>query len=471
LPEFADDSDSDGEAEERSSQGPIPSVTIQVHEPEDKGTGADFNSLEDGQGKESDGVWKPVMVYEMLKVPSRSATLFYSGSLPSSDTFEMVCAPTDAVEQALTNKWIDASKLQQAIDGAMYWAGTAGYSDYATSLVALGFMEKIYNTLGDATISPAIVGSPLGSAKWLGIGESHTYKELYKHPDMEMQREEAFACICYMETGLDISPDIFRKVVAMSSGDSIFVAGGLLCDPLEFQCKSLVKRLIGNFGKPGVTLLVPPPSPLCREPNPEDWQVINHDPYDGRRLEDAFGGTTLHLSFTGWRMQVDSSRNGNDRGIVDKEVEMYEALVSAHERGKWIADLDALTALAKSSATHTHDFYYKSGCSHGPEARTTGEATSTSSSNMKAGGAQFDANEDHIVTVASWEELLDFLHKPNGPALTLSHRNWMARLAIVSLAVMKGMKVFINDGFCFRCYEEIKGQWALDMLEKTLFIC
>ena len=73
--------------------------------------------------------------------------------------------------------------------------------------------------------------------------------------------------------------------------------------------------------------------------------------------------------------------------------------------------------------------------------------------------------------MVSWEELLDFLHQPNGPALALSHRNWTARLATVSLAVMKQMRVLINDGFCYACYEEVKSSWGPDVLEKTLFIC
>lgn len=366
----------------------------------------------------------------------------------------------EQVEQAMTNQWINSTTLRRSIEAVTYWAATIGFRDYASSLLALGIIEKVYSAFGDATITPSIVKAPLHSAKWLGIGDTHTYKELNNHPNLEMQREEAFSCISYLETGLDLAPEVFKKVVAVSVGDSIFVAGGLLCDPVDLQKKSLIKRLIGNFGKPGIALLIPPPNPLCRQSMPEDWKLINHDLYQGGTVDDAFSGTTLHLSFTGWSMQVDTSRNKNDRGVVDKEVEMYEALVSVHESGKWIADLDVLTAISKSSFDQHHDFFYKVRCTHEQTSMNTGLACSEMS---------FD--DCPVITIGSWEELLDFLNRPKGPALALTHGNWTARLAITSLAVLRCIRVFTNDGFCRDCYIELRDSWPSELFERTLFIC
>jgi hypothetical protein len=390
----------------------------------------------------------------------RSAALFTTGA--PGDEWSSTVVDFETVSQAFSSDWVNKEALRESIKVMTH---SLGFRNYASSLLALGFIEQIYKGLGDATITPSIIKSPLHAAKWLGIGEAHTYKELVKHPEMELSREETFSCICYLETGLNLGPKVFEKVIAISSEDSIYVAGGLLCDPIELRRKSLVKRLIGNFGKPGLALLVAPPNPLCRQPSPEDWKLINHDIYDNGAVENTFNSTTLHLSFTGWSMQIDSAANTSESGLVDKEAEIYEALVSVHERGKWVADLDILTATSKSCFDPEHEFYYKVGCDHDRSFVKPIEKLSNNTPDI-----QIDVTEP-LLTIKSWEEFMDFLQHPNGPVLVMSYRNWTVRLAIASLAVMRKMRVFVNNGFCYDCYEELRASRKAEFSIRSIFIC
>src|SRR5258706_7397956 len=130
------------------------------------------------------------------------------------------------------------------------------------------------------------------------VVEEFTFEE--RHQDsgfapLSLTRGETFALIETFETGsLNPDPAALSHVMAMSSGDSIFVAAQLLVDPVESQClkPSLVCRIQGNIGKPGVVVLIPPPELQVKPRDSTDWKVINHSPFDGN-LIDSFQGTSL----------------------------------------------------------------------------------------------------------------------------------------------------------------------------------
>lgn len=143
------------------------------------------------------------------------------------------------------------------------------------------------------------------------------------------------------ESGLyDVNPDSLSNVMAVSSGDSIFVAAPLLCDPSEKPLEQEIRRVLGNIGRPGIVLLVPPEAPRIKAPVKKDWKLINLDEYDGGE-QDCFSNTSLHLSFTGASFPIDVGSFGGQ----DTEVYMLETLVSVHEKGRWAADLDVLKAM------------------------------------------------------------------------------------------------------------------------------
>ena len=205
---------------------------------------------------------------------------------------------------------------------------------FFASLRALAAAYGVYENLDGATISPQGVTQPIHKAKWAGRFKHHSSSN-------EMNRLETFACITYFESdGLDLAPSQFTNVMAISSPDSIYVSAWLVCDPAERQPANAICRLHGNVGKAGLILLVPPTDPQILDEGIDNWKIIDReDLFDGTK-SDHFKDTSLHLRFTDWSLSVDVGEAG--RGRRNAEASIVEALVSVHDRGKWIADLDIL---------------------------------------------------------------------------------------------------------------------------------
>jgi hypothetical protein len=55
--------------------------------------------------------------------------------------------------------------------------------------------------------------------------------------------------------------------------------------------------------------MVPPHEPRIR-PLGHDASLVSHPPYDGT-LTDSFQGTSLHLSFTTWKVPLDWDSTGD----------------------------------------------------------------------------------------------------------------------------------------------------------------
>ena len=92
--------------------------------------------------------------------------------------------------------------------------------------------------------------------------------------------------------------------------------------------------------------LAPGRSNAIRPQNPDYWHVVNYEEFDGKYIN-ALDGTSLHLGFSGYEQPLFAGEHGNHR--VD--VLFIEAMVSLHDRGEWIADLDILAADKSSLAT------------------------------------------------------------------------------------------------------------------------
>lgn len=407
-------------------------------------------------------------------------------------------APLDVLEKALELDLLDAGRMRFALEAAVNKAPTHGHEDFAVSLAALGLATSAYANLGEASISPRVVAKPLCSAKWLGRGHGSAYKTLTELGSKTcMTREETFSCIAYLDYGLDIELQAFKNVMAISCGDSIYVASALLRDPLDQEDSRPVRRIIGNVGKPGLALLVPPANPRCLEVRAEDWKLINCEAYKGKPA-DNFGGTSLSLSFTNWRIPVEL--RDAERGRQDIEAYTYETLISVFEKGKWIADLDVLDALSKGHFIRGREWFYKVGCKHVEDTSSTPgvfiPASVDDGVNIDLGSRESQAEFvnshlqdlaapntpeevadidpemgeplDEVVTINSWEEFLDH---PSGPAIVMAHKNWPARLAAAALAVRRHDRVFVAEEFCWQCLTEIKGYGEDKFVKNSVFIC
>lgn len=296
------------------------------------------------------------------------------------------------------------------------------------SLVALARAAEIYDELPEATVSMTVTKRPLHLAKWATPGARHK-----SHIGGWASR---FACVAMFETGtLDIEPSALSSVMAMSSGNSIYVANPLIRDPSEdvFD-RYKVTRILGNLGRPGVVMLVPPQAPRIVERDPNSWRLINHHCFNGETF-DAFLDTSLHLSFTEYEIPLSVPI-----GAIDAEAVMLESLISVYDRAKWIADLDVLGNLANQNyCQHILSHPPCEGLHQSRLPKSRGEETTTLT----------DTATRQLVSIDSWDELLDPPEKLGKGQIGVirAHNNWQARLATMSVSVqMKYRTVVFPKG-------------------------
>ena len=107
--------------------------------------------------------------------------------------------------------------------------------------------------------------------------------EIYRPDRTILALKLAFSCIILFQTGrVDIDPEDLEGAMAISHNSSIFVAQSILADPFHSNTFSLVRRILGNVGKPGLAILIPPSAPEVRERSLRDWRVVTHAPFDSK---------------------------------------------------------------------------------------------------------------------------------------------------------------------------------------------
>lgn len=314
------------------------------------------------------------------------------------------------------------------------------HQPYYRSLEAFELSAQVYKQLPNATVAVSVLYKTLHQAQWA------TSKILTP--------SRTFACIAMYESGsLDIGPETLEEVMAMSSGNSIYVAASLLCDPSEVPAPYEVRRVIGNVGGAGIAMLIPPKDPRVREPKLESWNVINHAAFNGA-TGDYFKNTTLHLSFTGYKIPISTGSHGGQDTIVF----LLESLISVYDQGQWVADLDVLRSLSRALNQIE---------------RAPGQCMSSAPQHPKSAVPLFP-----LTAIDNWEEFLD---KPESPGIVRASGNWTARLALTVLSLDRGDATYILKGLpCWRCIESTKGSQPVFRYAKngdgrgaliTMFIC
>jgi len=199
-----------------------------------------------------------------------------------------------------------------------------------------------------------------------------------------------------------------------------------------------MERILGNVGRPGITMLIPPSDPMTRKLDPGSWTVVNHNTFDGRAGY-FFNRTTLHLSFTEHevvRSGVPLTEN-RDASLhsVEKPITFLESIISVHSGGVWQADVDILKALnsplvqrlAPDTDSDKHQL-----------CRPTGRG---------------------LISAQTWEEILD---PPNRSFVVNASDNWNARLAATAVLVQLcgssqnwkqrcNSVVVCHPSMCWRC--------------------
>lgn len=213
------------------------------------------------------------------------------------------------------------------------------------------------------------------------------------------------------ETGnAQIDPKNFENVIAMCSGNFIYIPMHILRDPSESMTPRIC-RVIGNVGEPGVVLFVPPPESVMQELDPESWQLINHCSWDGK-LGDSFGQAYLNLSLTDYLMPLVTQ--DSQTKPFGPQITLRESIVSLSDGGTWVADLDILAGLKRM------DLLFRipepsEPCDHFNDATTSKSL--------------------ELIAVDNWAEFLD---PPESPVIIRCHGNWIGRLGATILSIQKG---------------------------------
>ncbi|KIL86234.1 hypothetical protein FAVG1_10631 [Fusarium avenaceum] len=83
----------------------------------------------------------------------------------------------------------------------------------------------------------------------------------------------------------------------------------LVRDPGDKVSKlTKLTRILGNIGRPGLTMLIPPANPMLASLDETTWRISNLNSFNGRP-EDMLSTTSLHLSFTDWIQPLTSVEN------------------------------------------------------------------------------------------------------------------------------------------------------------------
>lgn len=287
------------------------------------------------------------------------------------------------------------------------------------SFKALLSVSTLYKDLSNATVELKVAEKPLYKHAWIPTNnQGHRY---HSFGGFQLNREEMFACIARFESGsFNLDPSAMSRVLAISNGNSIYVARCLLQDSCAPRSSTAIERIVGNFGKTGMAFLICPDIPDVR-PESGDPQLVPHLPFDGGE-EDCFSQTSLHLSFTGWEQEIPVGSSGNR----DVEASYVEAAIKLYDHGKWVADLNILDVFKHRFSRMMPE------CEQHRESRIPREELCK------------------LVSIDSWEELLD---SPIEIGVIRARGNWQARLAAAALAVQRGHETrIIPEHVCWTCY-------------------
>jgi hypothetical protein len=308
------------------------------------------------------------------------------------------------------------------------------FRNYMRSLEALSLATKSYRELGRATISIGIISRPLHQNRWVPPDS----ELLYDPSRRVLRRQHFFCCIAMLDSGYyDLSPTDFEDVMAISVRNTIYVSKTLLGDPFEASNQHRIALVIGNVGQSGMVLMVAPQAPRVRPPDLNHWREVTHAVFTGK-LDDCFKATSLHLSFTEFILPLTASKKR--RGAIDSDLKLVETLISAHDRGKWIGDLDVLSIYKENSYLLQRFEPFKA-CKHD-------KSTSY---------------PHRLTSLDNWEEILDapedFGHENAG--IVRASNNWLARIATACISVQLGHKTVVlpSEVTCWHCCCENDWKW------------
>jgi hypothetical protein len=380
----------------------------------------------------------PLFALEALRLSAHRGTLWsYMSSLVNNSYHLMKAADYVALGTSANEVGITLVSASSRFSSRM-----------CRALHSLAVADIVFEPINVPTISLECLSLPLHEAKWgptieprgapstancLANGSNDEqaqnldiYSRMHTPIPALPGREKTFACMIFFDSGsIDIPPEELGGVLAVSAGNSIYVAGVILSDPAVSVPDHQIRHITGNIGRRGISLLVAPRNAQIRSLS-NDWTLAKYETYNCKR-EDNFKDTSLHLSFTNWRQALsvrESSRT------IDQEVYFIESVISVREKGVGVADLDIL-AIDFDSVIRLND-------------QTVCTCKDTNQQPL----------DSDFCSIDSWEELLD---DPPTTAIVRAHGNWAARLAALSILFQRQqghcVGIFGRESFCLICME------------------
>ena len=368
---------------------------------------------------------KTAALYSLSRPPVREEAATDSGDVTEEE-----------LERVFRADAIDALNLQGYL--AALGVTNPGHGHYVASLKALASIITVYGSLPGATVALKVAEKPLHDSSFiqnylkapklvrqkLEMGEVSCYeRDMRFEPGpnpflFELDLGSKFACIALCEFGIhQIDPTVLQHVFAMSSRNSIFVAAPLLDDPGRDDKDHEIRRVIGNIGRAGIAMMIPPQAPRIRSAEADCWEQVNHAPFDGN-AEDCFQNPSLHLSFTQYTLPIDTGTHG----AQDTETFLIESPISIYDRERWIADVNVLGLFQSKQF-----FRYHTDCAH-------------------PGDGKHDSG---LITIDNWEELLD---REELNSVVRAYKNPQARLATAIISARQGHQtVVVSGAACWSC--------------------
>lgn len=291
------------------------------------------------------------------------------------------------------------------------------------TLESFSIAHRIYRSLPDAAISTRALDRPLFETKWAKhVRQRRIDSRQQDAPGLHLKH--TLSCVAYLEGGFDLDPDSLERAFALAFEESIYFSMKLTCDPWDLPNPYEVKRVTGNVGKSGLTLLIPPETPMILDRNETSWRLMTTAQFNGKP-ENHFSKTSMHFSFTEYNVPLVQSGDVQEQ---DSQVSLLESVVSVYDSGRWIGDVDVLECLGSTLFVRKED----RGCD----------------------GKHEHCNFEGVASAESWDDVLD---PPPGDCVIRAHGSWVARLATVTVFIEaqvaggeESIAVFPN-GACWGC--------------------
>lgn len=390
------------------------------------------------------------------------------------------------IDEALRCGWMNRNKLVELIDLRGGFAHPRP-PQYLRCLRAFAAAAEAYKLMPGATVSTEVFSVPFGDALWIPTNQkgqladapqasevkpdtmkslmygssvdprllSRTVTEDSKRSESPLRestedlvsyslsRTQVFSCIAMFENRrVNLDPRTLEQVMAISAGGSIYVAMPLICDPFDSVQTDEMKHIVGNISKPGISLLIPPMAPKLRSVDEDTWKLVNHAEFDGQ-LDDSFQRTSLHLSFTGYKLPMMAAEHGY-QGVEANFVETLVSVFDGHER---MADLDVLKALAMPSVSRL--------------SLSMGTCRHKKANSMPS---------FPLTSIDSWDEFID---QPSNACIFRASGYWVARLSAAVVNAQQNLDtIILEDGkrICWKCVERTANVQGEDAQKRLLFM-